>query len=109
MNARTLLAIAGIVATQFAGCGSPDPEISFDAKAGQPCRNCDTCSTMTSSCECRTCTMRAQDVEAKVLLACTSNGWSVRAKCPGGVSVSCTSTGGYRIQCLDENGANVPL
>ena len=109
MKLLPVLALAALSAMNV-GCASDEagPQVVLDAKAGQPCTPCATCSTTAKSCVCVTCTDYARDVEAKVLLACTSSGWTVYKKCPGGVSVTCTSSGTYRNSCLDETGKEVP-
>ena len=110
MKILPVLALAALSAINVAGCASADgdPSVPLDAKAGQACTPCDTCSSTAKSCVCVTCTDYARDVAAKQLLVCTSTGWTVYKKCPGGVSVSCTSSGTYRNSCLDESGKEVP-
>lgn len=107
MSSRAIATVVAL-ASQLAGCSSPEPALSLDAKAGAVCQDCTACTSTTSSCVCHTCTNRAQDTQAKVLLSCSGGVWTVLRKCPGGVSVSCTSSAAYAISCLDESGKPVP-
>lgn len=84
-------------------CGDDKPELDYTAVAGDSCQDCHECSDIVGSCVCDTCTSYAYDPERKQLLVCTGH-WQVEQECPGGVSVVCASTGGYKITCLDEKG-----
>jgi hypothetical protein len=99
-----------VVALTAIACSSPTSEstVSLEARVGDPCKLCDSCRTTVPSCVCSTCTDYARDAEAKNLLVCTTSGWSVYKKCPGGVSLTCTTSHTYRTSCLDDKGNEVP-
>lgn len=101
-----VLSVAGVVVW---GCNS-DPPLVFEGKVGEHCYDCEECKhNAVGKCICETCTEFAYDAAAKQLLQCSANSmWTLKASCPGGVSVSCSGLN-YVIRCLDANGAPVPL
>jgi hypothetical protein len=102
---RLFAAACGLGLTLLAvgACGDDEPDLDYTAVAGESCQDCHECSDIVGSCVCETCTSYAYDPERKQLLVCTGL-WKVEKECPGGVSVVCASTGGYKISCLDDKG-----
>ena len=88
--------------------------ISLIGKDGEICPRCsDTCEgifvDLTGRCSCESCAKIGYDPDASVLLWCADRGvWEFHLECPGGASVSCLHRQAYEIQCLDENGNEIP-
>ena len=106
-------AFAGLFAFLAAGVSTQgcEADLSFEAKAGEPCEDCSHCSQSVpiDTCVCDTCTEFAFDHETNELLQCVSSAWEVNRKCPGGGSVACGESGGYEIRCVDEKGRPWPF
>lgn len=68
----------------------------------------DDCGEIFDECDCQTCITFGYDAEKQQLLRCYNNKWELLRECPGGAFASCTSNNGYQLECLDENGNDVP-
>jgi hypothetical protein len=103
-----------VVVLGFVGCEAEQNSKLFRGKVGDICHYCpeschDETVSFTDECTCNKCTEVGYDPDANVLLSCTSHGWQYDRDCPGGVSVSCAGSLSYHIQCLDNDGGEVPF
>lgn len=113
VRAYILIAILGCVGAAMCACTSSTEELDPRGKVGESCPACDDAcgelGTFAARCDCDECLWIGFDPDAKLLLSCPDGTWEQRRACPGGVSVACAEGSAYKIECLDENGAPLPL
>lgn len=78
-------------------------------KIGGSCESCpDDCGELFDRCDCESCIAFGYDAEEQQLLRCYNNEWELLRECPGGAFAGCKSSNGYELECLDENGNQLP-
>ena len=102
---RWLVLTLGLLAMSCSGDDSPE----LAGKIGGACVSCpDDCGLIFDMCDCQTCISFGYDAEEQQLLRCNNNTWELLRECPGSAFARCTSHNGYKLECLDENGNDVP-
>lgn len=101
------LAARGALLWVAVACGDlrDEKELDFSGREYELCEDCDECTTMVSTCVCKTCTDLAVDEDGRTLLVCDDGMWKASEYCPGGASVACDGHG-YRLSCVDETGSD---
>ena len=96
----------------FFSCAAEGPDFVVEENA-----RCSDCSSYCDEslkdslepCQCVKCSEFGVDEKNTKLLRCCDKRWKVVAQCPNGASVECQEKGGYRFECIDEYGNDVPL